>query len=175
MGKATESVVFGTVALTWNDYPDWMKHEIEDSMAPSVTRQLRKANKQIRDTQTAIKWDTSYGIVAFVVPSGFNVDPWVIGRITWNQLIRRQGHFPHVDAVIVVTVPVEDQAPTRRPPIFVPLTRRNEAIPHKLSGRIRDSWLNHFARKTGEPVYAIGATEEAFMRMQQPIKLKFEM
>lgn len=174
--QETGAVVFGTVAIKWDDYPDWLKHEIEDKMAPSVNRQMRKANKQLRQTKAAINWGAGYGIVVFVVPNGFNADPWVIGRIAWNQLMRRQGHLPEIDAVIMVTVEVEDQPPSERAPIFAPCSRHNEGIPHDLSARIRDAWFQQLSRKEGRPVYAFGATTEDFFKVPRPpIRLRFEL
>lgn len=156
-------IPFGTVQIPWGKMPAKMQHEMEAALAPRIEQNLKDANKQFRETKLALGWGTTFNVLAIIAPNTFQLDPSVIGRVAWNQLLRRTDNLPEIDCVMAITAQVLDQPRSVTLPMAVINMPRRDKLPATAAGGfIGCAWVRHFTAKTGVEVVGYEPSDEAF-------------
>lgn len=107
-------ITFGQVMFDVAGLPQPYQGRLLAFYGKRVKRELEYANRQIRETASALGWQDVYGIVAFLTPATFRTHVGVISHAAWS-LLRYPKRAPHVADLINFAVPVEDHGDPSRP------------------------------------------------------------
>jgi hypothetical protein len=158
-------IVFGQVMIDVNKLPAAMAQEVILCFGDRIKTNLKDASRQIRDTSSALGWDSCYGIAAFVVPASFRTHPGVIGHAAWD-LLRRPDQAPAVNEVVIIAVPVRDHPANGSVGqlIFSDHPRGDDRLPEGFVSRICDHFARRFEQSYNIPkMKRIDGSEELFM------------
>jgi hypothetical protein len=157
-------IVFGEVMVDVNTLPPPMASEVILCFGERIKTDLKDANRQIRETASALGWDQCYGITAFVVPATFHTHPGVIGHAAWD-LLRRPDQAPWVNAIIIFSVPVRDHLPGGPAgELIISPHPRAGRTPEGFARKVSACFAKRFERSYGLPeMERVEETEAQFM------------
>jgi hypothetical protein len=155
-------IPFGRVSFEVAEVAEPYRSELLDFYGKRVKRELGNANRQIRETASALGWTESFGLVVFLTPASFRAHVGVISHAQW-AVLQHSDRAPFVHGLMNFAVPVEDHGDQAPQDMWaVPHPRPGFSFPRGLPRRIADAWGNHFASKVGVNLRPVEGTAEAF-------------
>ncbi|EPB4366175.1 MULTISPECIES: hypothetical protein [Enterobacteriaceae] len=84
-----------------NDYPDWFKIEFIRLARPSITRILKKANKQIKETKKYFHVPNANGVLFFVNDGFTGISPFLVQALACDALTHS---YSSIDCFLYITL-----------------------------------------------------------------------
>ena len=158
-GKAPV-VVFGTMKITTEGFPEEFKREISELYRVPIHTVIKKANQQIRETKKHLNKENSHGLLILANDGHTALEPslamWIL-----HETFRRYS-FSSINSIIYFTANLKAEHPDIDKDILVwiPSYRLPEnKCPEQLLNRLQKNWFKHVSKITGEFVEEIQATD----------------
>lgn len=147
--KHDAPIPFGTVSLPFDGMGRALAEALLMHLGNRVRKELRSANKQIRETVAALGLDNAMGIVLMAVPAHFSLHAGFVATVAGRVLA--PGKYSSIHGLIVCGVPIDGHT------ISNPLTFafHPRSVSHSfadLPGRIGQAWIEHLSEIDGMPV-----------------------
>ncbi|MER1533763.1 hypothetical protein, partial [Citrobacter sedlakii] len=84
-----------------NDYPDWFKIEFIRLARPGITRILKKANKQIKETKKYFHVPNANGVLFFVNDGFTGISPFLVQALACDALTHS---YSSIDCFLYMTL-----------------------------------------------------------------------
>jgi hypothetical protein len=152
----TVGPIYGRVVVESKSLPERCQRELLDVFRPALRRRILKANKQIRETASALGMPEAKGLLFIVNDGNYALEAdaavYLIGRILGNEC-------SSINSVVYLTVNMVASSPVTDKQVFVWVhTNRRGIINPVDSNFVMDlfaSWRVHLEKLRNEPIETI--------------------
>ncbi len=131
-------------------YPDWFSREFVRLFRPPISRVLKKANRQIRETKEHFKIEASTGILVFVNDGFTALEPHWVRSLACNLL---SNSYSSIDCLLYLTVNRYVEIPNSDVPRLLWMPTYSDRAPNTLVDFIDDlgrKWFNFLESNIGQ-------------------------
>jgi hypothetical protein len=130
-------------------YPDWFSREFVRLFRPPISRVLKKANRQIRETKEHFNIEAATGVLVLVNDGFTALEPHWVRSLVCNLL---SNSYSSIDCFLYLTVNRYVETPSSDAPRLLWMPTYSDRAPHTLVEFIDDlgrKWFNFLESKIG--------------------------
>lgn len=131
------------------EYPDWFSREFIRLFRPPISRILKKANRQIRETKEHFKIEAATGILVFVNDGFTALEPHWVRSLACNLL---SNSYSSIDCFLYLTINRYVEIPGSDVPRLLWMPTYSDRAPHSLVEFVDDlgrKWYDFLESKIG--------------------------
>lgn len=157
----------GCRAINSTDCPVDLQKGLYRIFARPIRQQIKKANRQIRETRRVLGMDDALGLLLLANDGNFRLEP---GQLMYTIDTAIGQRFSAIDTVVVFTVNMSASLPAHireLPPhanVWIPAPRiGHRNIPDEFLNRLSRGWVRHVSDRLQQPIPVFEDIEHALL------------